>query len=342
MSRKQASKGRPARHKPQPGPAEPARRPKPGQSALRHTKRRILSHFHHHQEVAVDSLARLFKDAAASTLTWTVIGIALALPLCLFLLLQNLQQFGSGFQESARISLFMEKNLDQQSLSRTSAELQARQDISDVQVISAQQALAEFQQVSGFGEALAGLDENPLPPVLVVTPAVMDAGAVEVLHSQLQGLAGVDFAQLDLQWLQRLFAIIELARRASLWLTALLCLGVVLVIGNTVRLAIENRRSEIVVVKLVGGTDAFVARPFLYTGLWYGIGGGIIAWFLLQISLWALRGPVSRLAGYYESSFALANVDISGTLLILAGSGLLGWAGAWVSVVRHLRAIEPR
>ena len=144
-----------------------------------------------------------------------------------------------------------------------------------------------------------------------------------------------------MEWLQRLHGIIDIARRITLLLAASLCLGVILVVGNTVRLTIENRRSEIVVVKLVGGTDAYVSRPFLYTGFWYGVGGGLFAWLLVQIGLLGLQGPVSGLAGLYDKSFTLAGLDVFEILVLLLGGGLLGWIGAWLSVLRHLKQIEP-
>ena len=147
--------------------------------------------------------------------------------------------------------------------------------------------------------------------------------------------------QFDLDWLQRLYGILNLAQRLTYMIGLLLALGVALVVGNTIKLAIENRRDEIVVVKLVGGTDAYVSRPFLYTGLWYGAGGGLIACVLILLAQLILQGPVSRLAGLYEGEFALVGLGISGFFMVLLLSAMLGWFGAWLSVLRHLRAIEP-
>ena len=298
--------------------------------------------FQHHQDVAVDSLYRLLLEPASSVMTWAVIGIALALPLCLSLLVSNLQQFGVGVDQAARITLYIEADVEASRTLALQAELSANENISDVEYISADQALAEFESRSGFGEVLAGLSDNPLPAVLVVTPASLGAGTMERLLAQMEGLPEVESAQLDLEWVQRLNSILALMQRLAAGLGVLLCLGVLLVIGNTIRLAIENRRSEIVVVKLVGGTDAYVARPFLYTGLWYGVGGGLIASVLMVLGLFLMQGPVTRLTGLYGSDFSLQGLDATGVLLLLAGSGLLGWLGAWISVLRHLRDIEPR
>lgn len=295
-----------------------------------------------HQDAAVDSLARLLRESGASLLTALVIGIALALPLCLFLLLQNLQQIGAGVGDGARLSLFLQQDLEPVRAEEVRDSLARRNDIGSVELISAEQALNEFRTASGFGEALEGLEENPLPAVLVITPAQRGEAALQTLQRDLQTLPEVEHAQLDLQWVRRLQAILELARRLTLGLAGLLGLGVVLAVGNTVRLVIEGRRDEVRVVKLVGGTDAYVARPFLYAGFWYGAGGGLAAWGVVQLGLLLLTGPAARLAGLYGGAFALAGPGVSGFLLILLGGGLLGWMGAWLSVLRHLRAIEPK
>ena len=294
-----------------------------------------------HQSAAVDSLDRLLVDRVSTLLTCTVMGIALALPLALWLLLQNLTLLGTGVDRSGSISLFMQER-DPAVLHNLVAQLKARDDVEEATLITPEQALQEFQQQSGFGEALGGLDENPLPAVITVEPASDDAASVTELYDYLQTVPGLDVAQLDLQWLQRLQAAVDLASLLALWLAVLLGLGVVLVIGNTIRLSIANRSAEIVVVKLVGGTDSYVARPFLYTGFWYGVGGGLVALLLVMLSLWALGNPLERLMSSYDPLFRLDGLGISGSFFVVMAAGALGWLGAVVSVLRHLRAIEPR
>ena len=294
-----------------------------------------------HQKAAVDSLHRLFMEPLSSVMTCGVIGIAIALPLVLLLLLKNFQSLGADVDTSGSISLFMtEKN--QATLHDVAALLQRREDVESVTLITPDQALQEFEAKSGFAEALEGLDENPLPPVIEVVPAVKDTAGVTALFEYLQTLPGLDVAQMDLQWVQRLNAAIDVATRLAVLLAVLLSAGVILVLGNTVRLAIENRRAEIVVVKLVGGTDAYVSRPFLYTGLWYGIGGGLVAVVLTMLGLWALSGPLAQLLASYDTEFSLAGPGLRGTFGVLAAAGLLGWLGALLSVMRHLKSIEPR
>lgn len=299
------------------------------------------SWFAQHQAVAVESLLRLLAEKGSTLIAWVVIGIALSLPLTLVILLQNVAALGAGWDQSSSISVFMHER-DEDLLQQFVEELGMRADIAEVELITPEQALAEFESSSGFGEALQGLDENPLPPVVVITPSASDRATLTGLQEFLQAQPGVDVAQLDLQWLQRLNAILAVAIRLAWLLASLMGVGVTLVIGNTIRLAIENRRAEIVVVKLVGGTDSYVARPFLYTGLWYGVGGGVFGVLLVQAGLWILRGPLQQLIGSWQSDYAVSGLGLSGSFLVLVVAGFLGWLGAALSVLRHLREIEPR
>jgi len=299
------------------------------------------SWFQQNQEVAVDSLWRLLAEPGSSLLTWSVIGIALALPVCLLLFLQNMQQLNGNLDEAGNISLFMQMDLDQQALENSRAEIVAMPEVSEVIVITAEQALDEFQESSGFGNALEGLDENPLPPLLIVTPGSEYLTSLPLLATELESRPDVDSAQVDLEWIQRLFAILGFAERVTTGLALLLGLGVILAIGNTVRLAIENRRDEILLVKLIGGTDAYVARPFLYTGIWYGVGGGLVAIFLILLAFTVLSGPLSQLLVLYGNDFSLTGLNASNALALLVTAGGLGIVGAWISVLRQLKKIEP-
>lgn len=301
------------------------------------------SYLVHHRKVARDSAERLWRTPVASMMTWTVMGVALALPVALLLLLTSLQGVSAGWESSARITAYLSDSATLDDARALQAEAQADSRVLEVELIDKDQALAEFRASSGLNDALDYLEGNPLPHTLLVTPdeASRTAGGVETLVTRLQGMDGVDRVQVDLGWLQRLNAMTDLLARAVWALALLLAAAVVLVIGNTVRLSIENRRDEILVAKLVGGTDAFVRRPFLYTGAWFGLGGGVVAWVLLQLSLWWLSGPVERLAGLYRSDFSLNGLTFEGALALLIVAMLLGWLGAWVAVKRHLDAIEP-
>ena len=297
----------------------------------------------HHRLSAADSLHRVLDNLLASVMTWLVIGIALALPVGLNVALDNAGELSAGWDSPSQISLFLADDADAEAANALALELEEREDVAAVAFISREDALAEFSSLSGFADVLASLERNPLPNLLLVTPAPgLDGIATGGLRSQLAQEALVAEAVLDMEWLQRLNSLMELSRRLVLAIGALLLLGVVLILGNTIRLAIENRRDEIVIVKLVGGSNPFVRRPFLYTGLWYGVGGGLCAAGLVGAALWFLGRPVAELAALYQSAFSLRGLGLMGTLNLVVLGGLLGLAGAWLAVARHLAEIEPR
>jgi cell division transport system permease protein len=319
---------------------EPSRGARASKSPL---AQQASSYLSHHRKVARDSARRLWQAPVASTMTWTVMGVALALPVALMLLLASLQGVSAGWESSARVTAYLAQDvtLDQAEALRKNVGNDSR--VAGVELIDRDTALEEFRASSGLEDALDYLNENPLPHTLLVTPSdgSRTADGIQTLLAVVEGMEGVDQVQVDLGWLQRLNAMTELLERAVWALAILLAAAVVLVIGNTVRLSIENRRDEILVAKLVGGTDAFVRRPFLYTGAWFGLGGGVVAWLLLQVSLWWLSGPVERLAGLYRSDFSLSGLTFDGVLALIIAAMLLGWLGAWVAVKRHLDDIEP-
>lgn len=296
-----------------------------------------------HVQVALNSLGRLYRAPVASLMTAAVIGIALALPAGLYLLTGNLQRLSTHWDGSAAVSLFLHKQVTDGQAGALVRRLQAWPEIDRVELITPEQALAEFRELSGFGEVLDTLDENPLPAVLAIKPAAR-AGSREQagrLLSRLQQLPQVELAQLDLQWVQRFNAMVELARTGIILIAALLGLAVLLIVGNTIRLEIQNRRDEIEITQLIGATDAFIRRPFLYTGLWYGLLGAGLAWLWVELAFWQLYAPVQRLAGLYQSGFTLSAFSATQSLGLLAAGTLLGLFGAWLAVGRHLGAIEP-
>jgi cell division transport system permease protein len=296
-----------------------------------------------HLQVFFYSLGVLSRSPFATLMTTAVIGIALALPSGLHVVLQNAQQLSGGWDGAAQISLFLKRTVPEEEANRLARQIQKLPEVASVNYISRSEALQEFQRLSGFGDALQALKDNPLPSVLVIHPTANAStpAATEKLLQRLQAYPPVDVAQLDMQWVKRLYVIMELVRRGVVVLAALLALAVLLVVGNTIRLAIQNRRDEIVVMKLIGGTDGFIRRPFLYTGFWYGLFGGVIAWLLVSLSLSILRDPVERLTGLYQSQFELSGLDITTTGMLIGTSILLGLAGSWLAVGRHLRDIEP-
>ncbi|MFV8818843.1 permease-like cell division protein FtsX [Haliea sp. E17] len=298
---------------------------------------------HHHQLSASDSLHKLLDRPLSSLMTWLVIGIALALPVGLTVALDNATSLSARWDSPTQMSLFLDIGVGDAAAQALARGLEGREDVASVQLVTREAALAEFGELSGFATILQNLDDNPLPNLLLVTPVEgLAQDAIESLRAELAAQEAVEEAVLDMAWLQRLNSLMALARRAVLAIGALLLVGVVLILGNTIRLAIENRREEIVIVKLVGGSDAFVRRPFLYTGLWYGVGGGLVAGLLVSATLWYLEVPVGRLVALYQSDFELTGLGLMGMVNLLALGGLLGLAGAWLAVGRHLSEIQPR
>lgn len=297
-----------------------------------------------HRRVALESLQRVLTNPLASLMTWMVIGIALALPAGLYVALGNIEKLSRSWDGAAQISLFLLHATTEEEALALRQRLILRDDVARVDYISPDEALEEFERLSGFGAVLDNLDGNPLPAVLVVRPKAShtSAGQARKLVEELQQMAMVEFAQLDLEWVQRLHSMMKLGRQLAFALALLLALGVFLVIGNTIRLSIENRRDEIVVTKLVGATDAFVRRPFLYAGLWYGLGGGLVAWLIISVALYWLSGPVGELIDLYQSNYQLLGLSGSDVLGIWFTGGLLGLLGSWLAVGQHLSDIQPR
>lgn len=296
-----------------------------------------------HAQVALDSLGRLFGSPLAALMTAAVIGIALALPSGMILLLDNLQRLGGSWEGQASVSVYLRDGVPAQQAQLLAGRIGEWPESGSVKLVTPEQGLAEFGSRTGLTDILAELGENPLPAVLVVTPGTEHTApeAVDALRGKLAALPEVELAQLDLAWVQRLAAMIDIARRGILVIGGLLGLAVILVIGNTIRLEIQNRRPEIVVSKLIGATNAFVRRPFLYAGLWYGLAGGLLAWLVVQVGFWLLHEPVGRLAGLYASDFVLLTQPLLSGVALLGCGALLGLLGSWLAVGRHLSAIEP-
>ncbi|HEX8587908.1 permease-like cell division protein FtsX [Pseudomonas sp.] len=295
-----------------------------------------------HRSSLLDSLRRLGKQPIGSFFTCLVMAIALSLPMGLSLLLSNVERLGGSWQRAAQISLYLQLEASPSEGEGLVRQIKEMAGVADAEYISRDEALNEFQKQSGLGEALKELPENPLPGVVLVTPLEVDKAALEALRTHLAELPKVQQAQLDLVWVERLAAILKLGDRFVFGLTVLLVAALLLVIGNTIRLHIENRRTEIEVIKLVGGTDSYVRRPFLYMGALYGLGAGVLSWGVLAFGLDWLNEAVVRLAGLYGSNFALAGVPVSDGLSLLLGAVLLGYIGAWIAVARHLRELAPR
>lgn len=296
-----------------------------------------------HMQVMLATLGEMIRSPMSNLMTIAVMGIALALPTGLHVILKNVQQVTAQWDGAAQISLFLKPSVTDKQADQLANILRKRQDVKSVTHITRSEALKEFRENSGFGEALEALEDNPFPAVIVVFPTEQSDNllTVQTMLASFKQRPEVELAQLDMQWLKRLYAIMDFGKRGIWVLAAMLSLSVLLVVGNTIRLAIQSRRDEIEIIKLIGGTDAFIRRPFLYTGFWYGLSGGILSWLLVTLSIWLLSGPVSQLATLYDSNYSLSSLDFLGSIILLGLSIFLGLAGSWIAVSRHLDAIEP-
>jgi cell division transport system permease protein len=297
-----------------------------------------------HKLEARRGIKEIFDNPFSNFMTVLVIAIALALPAGLQILLDNGKSLSQSWDGASRISLYLKIDLNESQTKQLADEIRQNLAVERVDVILPEKALADFSARSGFADAIAELDSNPLPPTLVIQPATSHTSpaASEKLLAQFLKRSEVVQAQLDLDWIRKLYALLQLAEKAATALGVALGLAVLLIVGNTIRLSVQNRREEIEVVKLVGATDAFIRRPFLYTGFWYGLLAGLLCWIILEISLLWLQDPVADLAGLYQSQFAISGLNMLKSLQLISFSCGLGLLGSWLSVGRHIRNIEPR
>ena len=297
-----------------------------------------------HLQALLGSLGRLARSPLSTLLTLLVIALALALPASLRLFVTNAQSATGNFGNAIDLSVYFRTDVPLAKAQQLASAARARADIAEVTLIPADKGLEDFRNYSGFGDALAALKENPLPHMLHVRPRAeaSSAAALDRLRGYFSAWPEVELVQVDAQWVQRFNGILEVLRELLLIAAALLGFGVIAVIGNTIRLEIAGRRAEIEVIKLVGGSNSFVRRPFLYTGLLYGLGGALLAWAILALAVAFLGESVGELARLYGSRFELHGPAPPEIGALLGAGAALGWLGAWISAARHLRSIEPR
>ena len=296
-----------------------------------------------HISTAVGALGRLFRQPFASLMIVLVIGVTLAIPAALTLVVKNAQAISGGWDNALDFAVFLKSGTSEEEARALAQLIAQRADIESVDVVTQTQALSEFREQSGFGDALDQLSHNPLPHTLVVRPSPANTSAsMLVLQEELANLPESDAVQVDTEWVQRFHAILDIVRQAIVIGAGLLGAAIIVIIGNTIRLDIQNRREEIEVTKLIGASNAFVRRPFLWTGFWYGLGGGLLAVGMVFYGLYLLQEPVSRLAGLYQSNVAILNLSAAETGAVI-GTGIgLGLVGSWIAAARHMRRIEPR
>ncbi len=294
-----------------------------------------------HKKTARACLLELLATPLATAVTMGVIGFALLLPALLYVVTLNLDSSLAELNAPARASVFLESGLTDAQASEVSDRLQTMSGLESVALVTPTQALEEFSSSASLGDVLFSLPDNPLPHTLLLTLDVSSLENAELLISNLEAEPEVEAVQLDLLWLQRLQGIAGLVNRLGLLLLVVVVVGLLAIVGNTIKLAVAQRQQEIRVIKLIGGSNAFIARPFLYRGTFLGLGGAILACLLLSGLLWMLAGPVGTLSQLYGGGFDLAFLSPGGNgLLLLLGAGT-GWIAAFLSSWRNIAAIEP-
>jgi cell division transport system permease protein len=300
--------------------------------------------FERHAQAALGSLGRLARQPLAAFLTILVIAIALALPAALYVAVANMRIVTAGLDDTVQLSAYFRMSTTESQARKAAAVIEAKRGVAEAVLVSPDEGLVEFRKLSGIGDALKALPDNPLPWLVKVRPAPPQDSAAEVerLAQELRQVDGVELVAADTAWVRRLHAIEDTLQQVVLLVAVVLAAGVLGVIGNTIRLEINNRRAEIEVTKLVGGSNAFVRRPFIYSGFWQGLGGGLLALALIEAGLYALGPYIEQVASAYGATFELRGLTIREWPVLVFGGALLGFLGARLAAGYHLRRIEPR
>lgn len=298
-----------------------------------------------HLDIGISSLMRLLSIPVQTFMTLMVVAVAICTPMLVYSFAQSIQASVARLDATTDISVYLEQGATTNQIEEVRSALEGVEELSAISYISAQQGLEDFEQRTGLNQILANLAENPIPAVFMVSVQsefARDTDALPKLAEQIEQIGPVEKVVFDYAWLERLQALINFMNRLVLVLGVLLATGIALILGNTIRLEIENRRDEIVIVKLVGGTNAFVRRPLLYAGFWYGFLGALVGWILANFGVAALDQPLGDLSRLYISDFGLGFLNLTVLAVVLVLGSLLGLAGAWLAVTRHLSEIEPR
>jgi cell division transport system permease protein len=302
---------------------------------------RVKAHWNLQSDSLRESFRRMWQTPIASTLTILVVAIALALPASFNALIQNARQPIEALESTSQISLFLKPELSNEAGRKLALKLNKHPVLAGATLITKEDGLKELAAYSGFGDALAALNSNPLPAVIIAHPVKTDADAVTRLLAELKTLPEADRVQFDSEWLEKLRALLAIAGRCAAAFSVLLGFGVLFIVGNTIRLELQNRREEIAVAKMLGATHRFIRRPFVHAGLWYALLGAILAWLLANLLILGVRSPANQLAELYGSPFRLSYLGLADTAILLASAVLLGIIGAWVVVAHFLREIDP-
>ena len=313
-------------------------------STLDHIRRRNRAWLRRHSYSFFSSLGVLLQHKIGTMMTVLVLGIAMFLPLGLYAALSNLDGMDLHQDEWNAVTVFFKPGTQKYEVERVAAAVAKRPQVEKVQTISPQQGLSDFRDASGFGSSLDMLDENPLPWVMQITPTAGKTTEIESNVSELsdflQSNSSVEMTQFDYKWLQRLGRMLDLGQTVMVFLMLLFALAVVVVVANTIRLDVASHSDEIEILALMGAGKSFIRQPFLYSGLWYGLMGGLLAVTLLYLAMALLAGPLGLLLETYGTVYVLKGPGWLNNLYIILAGGLLGWLGAWISVQRYLRLLK--
>jgi cell division transport system permease protein len=306
---------------------------------------RIQSYFYSHHLAFSSATSRISSLPFQFLSISLVVAIALSLPAGFYVAVTNLQKIVNVTDSSNTITVFLKTTATQPQIELLKEKVSLDEGIEVIKYISSQQGLDEFRAESGFGDILKMLDENPLPPVFLIEPdkdIQNNSELIKKLVTRLKKEHLIENIQIDMMWLKRLQAILLVSERLSFMLGVILAFGVLLIISNAVALSLDSKSEEVIVIKLVGGTNAYVRRPFLYTGLCYGSFGGILSWIFIAIAVYWLSIPIEKLSALYQSSIELEGLGFFGLISLISIGVSLGLLGAWLAVTRQLSAIEPK
>lgn len=306
-------------------------------------KDKLQAHFALHAQALFSSLGRLLQTPFTSVMTIMVLAIAIASASGVYVLLANVEQLTGNLESSNQISLFLKQDVDDVAGRKLADKIQQNPAIQSVKLLTKENSLAEFRDFSGFGEAIKELEDNPLPTVIQVLPknSLEESENLQELVTEFSKLPEVDIAQLDMQWVRKLQSMVELVRSGMWLLNGSLSFAVLFIMGNTIRLELEGRREEVLISKLVGATYAFIQRPYLYTGFWFGFFAGAVAWLMVTMMMLILKQPVENLFVLYESTYSMVFLGFFESLALLCISALLGVLGAWLVLYYQLKQMKP-
>ena len=296
-----------------------------------------------HASASIGALGRLSRQPFSSLMIILVIGVTLALPTAINILIKNMQSVSNNWDNATDFSVYLKKDLSINNAREISKLLSQRADIEQVKLITADEALQEFKNQSGFGNAISQIDTNPLPHTIVIKPSSKSTNtSLFLLQEEIRNLPETDLVQADTNWIERFHAILSIIKKGIAIGAVLLGIAILIIVGNTIRLDIENRREEIEVTKLVGADNAFIRRPFLWIGFWYGLLGGTFSLLLVQYALYLLKEPLNRLGNLYQGEIFVTSFSLVESSIIIGISMLLGLLASWATTSRYMRQIEPR